>query len=280
MSILKTSKLEKRYQKTAVVDALDLAIAPGDIYGFLGPNGAGKTTTIRMLMGIIAADSGTIELFGKTRRRPTNEDKRQIGYVSQDQHFYPWMSGDDLARFVGAFYPTWDRGEFDRLTRRLELPVDRKASQLSRGMQVKLALALALAHRPALLILDEPTSGLDPLTRREFLDLIRAQAKSDGRTTFFSSHIIEDLEGTANRIGILKNGRLLYQGAPETLCREIRRVPNAPELGVPEGFTVIGADERGTLLRAPEALWPVDVGEPLELEAAFVALVRSTSRPS
>ena len=275
--MLQTHALKKRYREVDVINGLELRIAAGDIYGFLGPNGAGKTTTIRMLMGIIAADSGTIELFGKQLKRPTNEEKKRIGYVSQDQHFYPWMTVADLGRFVGAFYPTWDTQEFQRLLRRLELASDRKAGQLSRGMQVKLGLALALAHRPALLILDEPTSGLDPLTRREFLEIIRSQAKSDGRTTFFSTHVIDDLEHTANKIGILHGGRLLYQGSAETLTREIRSA--AGELVLPEGIARIGTAENGAaLLRAPEERWLASGFDaaPSELEDAFVALVRSS----
>ncbi len=277
--MLQTHDLKKRYRDVDVINGLELRIAQGDIYGFLGPNGAGKTTTIRMLMGIIAADSGTIELFGKKLKRPNNEEKRRIGYVSQDQHFYPWMSVQELGRFVGAFYPTWDAQEFERILKRLELAPDRKAGQLSRGMQVKLGLALALAHRPALLILDEPTSGLDPLTRREFLEIIRSQAKSDGRTTFFSTHVIDDLEHTANKIGILHGGRLLFQGPSDTLTREIRSASG--ELVLPDGITRIGTDERGAaLLRASEERWVTSGfdAQPLELEDAFVALVRASKR--
>jgi ABC-2 type transport system ATP-binding protein len=206
------------------VDGLDLDVRTGEIYGFLGVNGAGKTTAIRLLMGIIKADAGVIEILGEQTRRTTIRQKQSIGYVSQEQTFYPWMTCRMLGQFVGGLYPTWDAAEFDRLLRVLDLPPDRKASQLSCGMRVKLALALALAPRPALLILDEPTSGLDPLARREFLNIIRQQAREHGRTTLFSSHIIGEIERVADRVGIIHRGRMCYEGSLDELQASIRMV--------------------------------------------------------
>src|SRR5690606_7569447 len=125
----------------------------GEIYGFLGRNGAGKTTTLRVLMGIVAADNGEIELLGKPMKRVSVETKRSIGYVSQEQYFYPWMTALQLGRFVSAFYPTWDGDEYARLLRVLDVPPDRRSGVLSGGTRTKLGLALALAPRPPLLLL-------------------------------------------------------------------------------------------------------------------------------
>jgi ABC-2 type transport system ATP-binding protein len=276
--LLQTQNLTKSYNRTRVVDGVGLAVEPGDIYGFLGPNGAGKTTTIRLLMGIIAADNGIIELFGRRLKRPGNVEKLDIGYVSQDQHFYAWMTAVQLGEFVGAFYPRWDQSHFLHLLDRLDVPPDRKTAALSGGMQVKLALALALAHRPPLLILDEPTSGLDPLTRRDFLDLIRHQAREEGRTVFFSSHLIDDLEDTATKVGVLRKGHLLYQGAPADLCREIRAMTLADGQELPVGFDVLSRDKERVVVRAPVATWASSeldrTASALSLEEAFVALVR------
>jgi len=227
--VLKISGLSHAFGKVRAVDQLDMTVREGEIYGFLGRNGAGKTTTIRMLMGILRPDSGNIELFGKAVRRTDMAEKRRIGYVSQDQYFYPWMTCLALGRFVSGFYPTWDTGEYDRLLKVLDLPEKRKVSALSSGMKIKLALALALAHRPAMLILDEPTSGLDPVTRREFLDMIRHQARTHQRTTFFSSHLIDEVERVADRIGIINKGRLYYEGDIQTLRNSVRRVRLQPE---------------------------------------------------
>ncbi len=222
--VLRTHNLQRHFAKFRAVDGLDLTVRRGQIYGFLGQNGAGKTTTIRMLMGIIKPSGGEIELLGERARRTSLSQKRQIGYVSQYQHFYPWMNGRMLGRFVSGFYPTWDQQEFERLLKVLDLPGDRRASHLSGGMRMKLALAIALAPRPALLILDEPTSGLDPVAQREFIDIIQHQAQEHGRTTFFSTHRIEEIDRAADQVGIIDKGKLRYEGGVDFLKNSVRRV--------------------------------------------------------
>lgn len=223
-SVLRARGLGKTFGKVRAVDDLDLDVRQGEIYGFLGTNGAGKTTTIRMIMGIIKPDSGVLELLGQSAKRTTIAQKRLIGYVSQEQTFYAWMSCASLGRFVAGFYPTWDASEFNRLLEIFGLPSDRKVSQLSGGMRVKLALALALAPRPPLLILDEPTSGLDALARREFLELVQDQARTQQRTTFFSSHRIDEIEMVADRVGIIHEGKLRYEGTIADLIGSVRMV--------------------------------------------------------
>jgi ABC-2 type transport system ATP-binding protein len=293
--VLAAHGLTHSFGNVRAVDGLELSVRAGEIYGFLGINGAGKTTTIRMLMGIIKPEAGTIELLGEKTRRTTVRQKQSIGYVSQEQTFYPWMTCRDLGRFVGGFYPTWDAAEFDRLLRVLELPPDRKASQLSGGMRVKLALALALAPRPALLILDEPTSGLDPVARREFLEIIQRQSRDHGRTTFFSSHLVGEVERVADRVGIIHNGKMCYEGDLETLRESIRLVtlpvsspplppgePTTADCLVPEGFSPLRdetrAGVRSVVLSASPHAW--QSFEPngaqihfLTLEDIFIALV-------
>ena len=128
---LRAIGLQKRYGRLRVVNGLDLEVPRGKIYGFLGRNGAGKTTTIRMLMGILKPTRGEIEFFGERTRRTTIPLKRRIGYVSQSQHYYPWMSAKQLGKFVGSFYPNWDHAEYHRLLGLLEVPPDRRSSQLS-----------------------------------------------------------------------------------------------------------------------------------------------------
>lgn len=232
--IIRIKDLRVSYGKLRAVDELNLTIHKGEIYGFLGRNGAGKTTTIRAVMGIIKPNSGSIELLDYRGRRIRLNQKRQIGYVSQEQHFYPWMSCLTLGRFVSGFYPTWDHDEFTRLLRLLDLPPGRRVSHLSHGMRVKLALALALAHRPQILILDEPTSGLDPATRREFLEIISRQARNHHRTTFFSSHLVDEVERVADKVGIIHNGRLRYEGDIATLQESVREVSHSPGISASE----------------------------------------------
>lgn len=147
--VLRAAGLKRSFGRNRAVDGVDLEVRAGEVYGFLGINGAGKTTTIRMLMGIIAAEAGTITLLGETTRRTSVRLKRHIGYVSQDQNFYPWMTCERLGNFVGSFYPTWDRSEFFRLLEIFEIPRSRRVSQLSGGMKAKLALALAVTPNPS-----------------------------------------------------------------------------------------------------------------------------------
>jgi ABC-2 type transport system ATP-binding protein len=297
--VLRTIGLRKSYGRRPVLRELSLAVRAGEIYGFLGRNGAGKTTAIRVIMGMLAADGGTIELFDEVVRRPRVEHKRRIGYVSQEQHFYPWMTCRRLGRFVAGFYPTWEEGEFERLLEVMDVPGDRRVGQLSHGMQVKLALALALAHRPRLLLLDEPTAGLDPAARREFLEVVALQSHQDGRTTFFSSHIVEEVERVADRVGILDQGRLAYEGGVSELRDSVRAValpaasaaaatqddagaPGAhPAADLPADFEVLEATERAgerrLVLRAPPDAWNAASFAPgsvarLSLEDIFLAL--------
>ena len=223
--ILQTKNLTKKYGDFTALDNISLNIPKGSIYGFLGPNGAGKTTTIRAIMGIISPDEGEISIFGETKKMVGELEKQKIGYVSQEQFFYEWMTCKQIGEFVSGFYPNWDSDEYEMLLEKLEVPFKRKISGLSVGMKLKLALSMALAHKPDLLILDEPTSGLDPLSRREFLEIIENQAKEHNRTTFFSSHIIEEVERIADTIGIIEHGKLLYEGRLEHLknsCKLIK----------------------------------------------------------
>lgn len=223
-SILKTHDLSLSYGAHQAVDHLNLNVNRGEIYGFLGRNGAGKTSTIRMIMGICRPDSGTIEFDSKQLRRIGKSEKQKIGYVSQEQFFYTWMTCRRIGKFVGGLYPTWNADEFNRLLSAFDLPENRRISHLSGGMKVKLALALALAHHPDILILDEPTAGLDPVARREFLDIIRVQARQHQRTTFFSSHLIDEVEQVSDRVGIIHRGRLRFEGRLDSLRDEVREI--------------------------------------------------------
>ena len=300
-AVLRAHCLCRSFGRVRAVDGLDMTVRRGEIYGFLGRNGAGKTTTIRAMMGIISADDGEIELFGESVRRISVRHKRMIGYVSQEQFYYPWMTCRQLGNFVSGFYPSWDIDEFKRLLKVLDLPPDRRTSQLSGGMRVKLALALALSPRPALLILDEPTAGLDPVARREFLDLIEAQARNHQRTTFFSTHLVNEVERIAGKVGIIDNGRMLFEGAVSDLRGSFRQIrmrealpPPPPEGGeepsagvpLPDGFRVVTSKSADGVLTvtaqaAPDAWESLSLPEAeisrMPLEDIFIALVGKTN---
>lgn len=201
------------------------------------------------------------------------------------------MTPVTLGDFVGAFYPTWDREEFRRLVRVLDLPPDRKVGTFSGGMKVKLGLALALAHRPRLLVLDEPMAGLDPVARREFLEMVRDQAESSGRTTFFSTHLIDEIELAAHRVGIVDGGRTLFQGRTADLSAEVRLLTCEPgEAGdgdvpvIDERFELLQRREREgrleVVVRASDPTLFETLGgsgwrqQPMALEEIFVEMVR------
>ena len=266
-----------RYGRVRALDGLSLAVARGEIYGFLGRNGAGKTTTLRVLMGIVAADNGAIELFGQPMKHVSVETKRSIGYVSQEQNYYPWMTAAQLGRFVGAFYPTWDQDEYARLLRVLDVPPDRRSGQLSGGTRTKLGLALALAPRPPLLLLDEPTAGLDPVARREFNDTVASMAAERGTTVFLSSHLVDEVEDIATRVGIVQAGRTSIEGRVDELRERVRRVRAPAPLELPPGFARV----RGDVWLADGALWSAAVWregtevEQLPLEEIFLAFART-----
>ena len=262
---LATRGLQRRFGRTPVITGLDLEVPKGVVYGFLGRNGAGKTTTIRMLLGILDPNAGTLVYDGREVRRARARERRGVGYVSQQQYFYPWMKVRNLGRFVGAFYPTWDKAWFAELLGRLSVDPAQRVGALSGGTRMKLALALAMAHRPPLLVLDEPTAGVDPVTRREILDLLRAAVDIHGHTVFFSTHHISEVEAIGDQVGILHAGRMFWQGPIGSLSQHVSRVQS-----VPDGAIALSTDAAGTIA------WGEGLeGESVTLEEAFVAIARS-----
>jgi len=211
----------KQYGSLEVLTGLSLQVNKGEVYGFLGRNGAGKSTAIRMMMGITKISSGSISLFGQTIGGNVIEARRRIGYVAQEQHFYPWMTPKNLSKFVRGFYPKWDQLRYESLLSVFELPMTRKIGNFSGGMKAKLALTMALATQPECLILDEPTAGMDPVARREFLDLVSEEARRVEATIFFSTHLIDDIEAIADRIGIVESGKTVYEGPLAPLSNSI-----------------------------------------------------------
>lgn len=248
--VLEIRDLRKRYGRTEALRGLDLTVRRGEVYGFLGRNGAGKSTAIRIVMAITRSTTGSVRLFGEPLSPGHIGQRRRIGYVAQEQNFYGWMTAAGIGRFVGGLYPTWDPGEYRRLLDVLDLPSERKIRTFSGGMSAKLGLALALAHRPELLVLDEPTAGLDPVARREFIRIVRDQAEHSQRTTFFSSHLVDEVEAAADRVGIIDQGATLYEGSLAELSSCVRLVTRAHD-GIdgeqdPADLPAAMRDESGT----------------------------------
>lgn len=209
MAILEVSGLCKAYPSFRL-DDVSFALTEGKITGFIGRNGAGKTTTLKSLMGFVHADGGSVRFFGMDWAGNEQRIKQQIGYVTGGVGFYPHKRLSVITAVTRRFYADWDEAMYQECLARFRLEENKTPSQLSEGMKVKYALALALSHRAKLLILDEPTSGLDPVSRDELLDILLALQRT-GTTILFSTHITSDLEKCADDILYIRQGRIQAQ---------------------------------------------------------------------
>ncbi len=211
MPAIRTERLSKRYGDTLALDALDLEVGEGEIYGYLGPNGAGKTTTIRLLLGLHRPTAGRGELFGIDAWRDPVAAHRRVAYVAGEPFLWPALTGAETLEFLGRLHGGTDSRYRAELIERFQLDTAKKLRALSKGNRQKVQLIAALATRAELLLLDEPTSGLDPLMEKAFRDCV-GEAKDRGQTVFLSSHILSEVEALCDRVGILKAGRLVDQG--------------------------------------------------------------------
>ena len=293
-AVIEVAGLTHRYGKVLAVDGLSLSVKPGEVHGLLGHNGAGKSTTIRCLLGLQRCRSGSARVFGLDSWTHGVEIRRRAGYVPEDLQFYPWMTVRETLRFVQAFHPTWDAALQDTMARRLELPLEQRMKELSRGTVAKVALLCATAFHPEALILDDPTSGLDALVRREFLEQVIEVASEEGRAVLFSSHVLDEVERLADRVIIVVAGRKILDRRVDDLKASLRRVTltfenDAPADALPgalsftrEGRVASGvvdgwSDELRSKLAAP--VRRID-DTPLTLEDAFVELVRASKAAS
>jgi ABC-2 type transport system ATP-binding protein len=223
--IIETNNLAKSFGDSDAVIGLNLSVSPSCITAFLGLNGAGKSTTIKMLLGMISPTSGTGTVLGKRIEDPKeNADLRKhVAYVSEHQRLYDYMTVAEIIRFTRGFYPKWDTSLEVKLRDIYELPSTRKIKALSKGMRRKLAMLLAFARRPELLILDEPSDGLDPMGIEQLLETMVALA-SEGTAIFFSSHQISEVERIADHVCVLHRGRLAMDASLEELRRSYRQI--------------------------------------------------------
>src|ERR1700733_2090644 len=205
MSAIRTAGLSKRYRETLALDALDLTVHAGEVYGYLGPNGAGKTTTIRLLLGLHRPTAGRAELFGVDAWGDPVRAHERVAYVAGEPFLWPSMTGGETLEFLGRLHGAVDVAYRDQLDTR------KKVRALSKGNRQKVQLVAALATRSDLLLLDEPTSGLDPLMEVAFRHSV-TEAKDRGQTVLLSSHILSEVEALCDRVGILRSGRLIEQG--------------------------------------------------------------------
>ena len=208
MSVIETNNLTKYYGKARGIVDVSFNVEEGEIFGFIGPNGAGKSTTIRLFLSLIYPSSGSATIFGKDCIKYGPELRQDIGYLPSDVFYYEGMKVIDLLKYSGSFYHKDTTQRMYELAGIMELDLNRRIDDLSYGNKKKVGIVQGLLHQPKLLFLDEPTAGLDPLMQREFFQLIREENKR-GVTIFFSSHILSEVQRLCNRVGIIKEGRII-----------------------------------------------------------------------
>ena len=284
---ISVSGVHKHFGRTHALDGLDLSVATGEVHGFLGPNGAGKSTTIRVLLGLLRADSGTATLLGGDPWRDATTLHRRLAYVSGDVTLWPGLSGGEIIDLLGRLRGGLNPKRRAELIERFELDPRKKARTYSKGKRQKVGLIAALASDVELLLLDEPTSGLDPLMEDVFRSCI-AEERRKGRTVLLSSHLLDEVEAVCDRVTIIRDGKTVESGSLAEL-RHLTRTElsvelAAPPTGLAELPGVHGLHIDGTRVRLEvdaEALDPVMralttvglrslVSQPPTLEALFL----------
>lgn len=205
--IIQVNRVSKRFRNTVALDNVSLHVPAGTVFALLGENGAGKTTLIRILTGFQKPDSGSASILGHDCGQHSEEIRRKIGYVSDSPALYEWMTPPEIGWFVSAFYDEGFIPRYRDLIEEFQVPPATKIKSMSKGQRAKVALALATAHDPELLILDEPTSGLDPMVRRQFLESMVDRAAA-GRTVLLSSHHINEVERVADMVAMIHGGQV------------------------------------------------------------------------
>jgi len=221
--VIQLQDVTKQYGSHKALDRLTLEVPGGVVFALLGENGAGKTTAIRILLGLTSPDQGTATVLGLDSTRQGQTVRSRVGYVAERPALYDWMTVGEIGWFTSGFYPDGFYARYLGLVNDYQLPRDRKIKHLSKGMRAKVALSLALAHEPELLVLDEPTSGLDTLVRREFLEGM-VDIAAAGRTVLLSSHQIGEVERVADYVAIVRSGKLLLVERLDTLKEEVREL--------------------------------------------------------
>lgn len=216
-NVIEILNLKKQY-KNFLLDQISFSVPGGFVCGFIGENGAGKTTTLKLILGMVLKDGGSIKLFGK----PADDVslKEEIGVLFEQPYYQEDWTPIDVENVMRPFYKKWNSTVFHQYLERFSLDPKQKYKTMSRGMKMKLGLAATLAHDAKLLLFDEPTSGLDPVGRDEMLEILRDYMVEEGRTIFFSTHITSDLEKIADYITYIKNGKILYSGLKDELIEK------------------------------------------------------------
>ena len=288
--VVAARNLSKCFGSKVALQGVSAEVAAGDIIGVLGKNGAGKTTLLEVLLGFSPPSEGSATVFGEDCLELSAATKGRIGFVPQQDELLGMLNGKQQLAITAAFHANWNHGLIDRLVAEWGVPLDRRMHTLSVGERQKLSVLTALGHQPDLLVLDEPVASLDPIARRQFLAQLFDIAENRTRAVLFSSHIVSDLERAANKVWIIKDGRLYWQGEIDALKESVVRLhirargSLPPDLAIPAALTVrvegsaatVAMSQwrpelRETLAQRFDAAVEV---EPLGLEEIFVELHR------
>ena len=286
--IIETRHLAKTFGSSHVLRDVNLKISQGSIVGLLGTNGSGKSTLLKCLLGLLRPSQGSATIFGDPVWELSANSKARLGYVPQDIQLYPWMQVRQVIAYTAAFYPNWDFALTNRLLQEWHLPPTDRVAPLSPGQLQKLALILALGHRPELLILDEPVASLDPMARRDFLKSLLEITQDERHTVLFSTHITSDLERVASHVAVLRNGQIEFFDELDAMKDKVKRLRISAAEPLPTQFSVPGAlrievdgrralvavcDLQPQLVHELKTRWDAEVSiEDLNLEDIFLEL--------
>jgi ABC-2 type transport system ATP-binding protein len=221
-AVIDVVKLTRRFGAKTALDAVDVSLPRGGVYGLVGVNGAGKTTLIKHLLGLLRAERGSVRVFGLDPVADPVGVLSKIGYLSEENDLPDWMRVDELISYSRSFYPSWDDAYAEELRRAFTLDSAAKIKTLSKGQKARAGLLVALAHRPPLLVFDEPSSGLDPIVRKDILGAVMRTIADEGRTVLFSSHLLDEVEQVADHVTMINSGRILLS-APLTEIKASHR---------------------------------------------------------
>jgi ABC-2 type transport system ATP-binding protein len=258
--------LGKSFSGKQVLVDVSFTVGAGDVVGVLGKNGAGKTTLLELVLGFTPATTGGVQLFGYDSYRLPGAAKTRVGFVPQQDELVNQLTAADQIGVIASFYPKWDDELVGRLSREWEVDLNQRVKNMSVGQRQKLSILLGLGHKPDVLILDEPVASLDPVARRQFLEQIIEVAADGNRSVVFSSHIVSDVERLANKIWILKDRRMYWQGDFDSLKDSIVRVHARATQPLPASFSIpsaIHVQRNGTTATAIVQGWRAEMHDDL-----------------